>query len=171
MGAATSTPWRPTPTAQPAGGTPNIQSNARMPYGLTAPFEIEKYDFSDPSDKAQVDQFMQEIDDIGVNVISHHFGRVYDSQGQAKFTLHQKEIQLYIVDHEKYFWGASRPVSTRCFLGDIDGETHQVITTQQDLDNAINNRHKCIPCSAEGLAEYENWLNQALDIFDNYPIF
>jgi hypothetical protein len=153
---------------EPASGTPVIQTSERMPFGLTAPFKIEEYDLSDPADRAQVDQFMLEIDDIGVNVISHHFGRVYDSQGQPIFTIHRDEIELYIVDYDKYFWGASRPVSSQCFLGDIDGDTHQVIATQQDLENAINNGHNCIPYSAEGLAEYENWLNQALDIFNDY---
>lgn len=154
---------------EPAGGTSIIQSSEKIPFGLTTPFEIEKYDFSKPSDKAQVDKFMQEIDDIGVNVISSHFGRAYGSDGNPDFSLHEKEIKLFIVDHNKYFWGASRPRSIKCFLGDIDGTTRQIITTQTDLNNAINGRHKCVPYSAEGLAEYENWLTQSLALFDKYP--
>ena len=142
---------------EPAVGTPDVVSDEMIPFGINSPFETLD------STQAQIDKYIQDIADVGVNVISQHFRRDY-TDGLPDFTEHRKQIETFIVGHGLHFWAAIATKSGKCFMGDIDGETHEIIDSEEDLANA----EKCVPYSEEGFDEFKNWLNQALDLFSEY---
>lgn len=110
---------------------------------------------------------MDNINDIGINVISQHFPRRYCEYDCAKkkdrelpyFGLeedshrnHEIAVQLYINGFDNYFWAAIEPSSTKFFPGDI---------TIIDAE-----RRPYLPNSEEGFAEWQKWLSAMFDYLD-----
>lgn len=114
--------------------------------------------------------YMDNIKDIGVNVISQHFRRRY-KDGLPYFGLEEKghnnheiAVQLYINAYDNYFWAAVNPASEKCFIGDIDVDRHQVVKTQRQLNKA----KECVPYSEEGFAKWREWLSAMFDYLDDH---
>ena len=107
--------------------------------------------------------YMEDIKDIGVNVISQHFTRRYDEsklyKGLPYFGLeetghrnHEVAIQLYIKGYNNYFWAAIATDSTKYFPGDIK----------------IKGGGRSLPNSDAGFAEWKKWLSAMFDYLDNH---
>ena len=107
--------------------------------------------------------YMENIKDIGVNVISQHFTRRYDKSKPYKelpyFGLeetghrnHEMVIQLYTKGYNNYFWTAIAPESTKYFSGDI----------------RIKGGDSSLPNSGAGFAEWKKWLAAMFDYLDNH---
>lgn len=115
-------------------------------------------------------KYMKDIKDIGVNVISQHFVRRYDENGTPYFGIeekghinHEVAIQLYVGGFNNYFWLATNPLSGKGFIGDIDVETHKIIT-----ENKISQKQIYLPASEAGFAEWQRWLVATLDYLDDH---
>ena len=107
--------------------------------------------------------YMENIKDIGVNVISQHFPRRYDENplynGLPYFGLeeaghrnHEVAIQLYVKGYKNYFWAAIAPESTKYFPGDIK----------------IKGGDSSLPNSEAGFAEWKKWLSAMFDYLDKH---
>lgn len=114
--------------------------------------------------------YMNNIKDIGVNVISQHFTRRYDENGMSYFGVEEKNhinhevaIQLYVGSFGNYFWVAVNPVSSKGFVGDINIETHQVVAKDEISKKAIY-----LPSSEAGFAEWQKWLNASFDYLKDH---
>lgn len=112
-------------------------------------------------------KYMENIKDIGINVISQHFPRRYCEYDCAKkkdrelpyFGLeegghrnHEIPVQLYINGFNNYFWAAVEHSSTKYFPGDI---------TIIDAE-----KHPYLPNSLGGFAEWQSWLSAMFDYLD-----
>lgn len=114
--------------------------------------------------------YMNNIKDMGVNVISQHFMRRYDENGMPYFgieeknhTNHEVAIQLYVGNFDNYFWAAINPVSSKGFIGDIDIETHKILTENKNSKKSIY-----LPASEAGFAEWQRWLNTSFDYLKDH---
>lgn len=126
--------------------------------------------------------YMEDIKNIGVNIISQHFPRRYcgedcaqkngfsDYKDRPYFGLeeeshrnHEAAAQLYINGFNNYFWAAIAPASTKGYRGDIDIEAHQIIDKNIF---AGNQRQRYLPNSPEGFAEWQKWLTAVFDYLD-----
>lgn len=116
------------------------------------------------------ENYMNNIRDLGVNLISQHFTRRYDENGAPYFGIEEKEhvnhevaIQLYVGEFGNYFWAAVEPASNKGFAGDINIETHQILAK-----NKTSERHIYLPSSESGFAEWQKWLNASLDYLKDH---
>ena len=107
--------------------------------------------------------YMEDIKDIGVNVISQHFTRRYDEsplyKGLPYFGLeeaghknHEIAIQLYVKGYNNYFWAAIATDSTKYFPGDIK----------------IKGGGRSLPNSDAGFSEWKKWLSAMFDYLDSH---
>lgn len=114
--------------------------------------------------------YMNNMKDIGINVISQHFTRRYDEKGMPYFGVEEKKhinhevaIQLYVGEFGDYFWAAVNPVSTKGFVGDINIETHQKL-----VKNEISKKYIYLPASEAGFAEWQKWLDASFDYLKDH---
>lgn len=111
--------------------------------------------------------YMNNIKDMGVNVISQHFTRRYDENGMPYFGYEERNnetaIQLYVNEFGNYFWAAVNPASSKGFIGDIDIETHKILT-----ENKNGKKFIYLPASEAGFAEWQKWLSASLDYLKDH---
>lgn len=111
--------------------------------------------------------YMNNIKDIGVNVISQHFTRRYDKSGMPYFGFEERNnevaIQLYANGFGNYFWAVINPASSRGFIGDIDIETHKILTKNKNVEKNIY-----LPASEVGFTEWQKWLNASFDYLEDH---
>ncbi|OHA54008.1 MAG: hypothetical protein A2Z62_02350 [Candidatus Terrybacteria bacterium RIFCSPLOWO2_02_42_20] len=111
--------------------------------------------------------YMNNIKDIGLNVISQYFNRKYDASGMPYFGIEERNnevtIQLYVKDSGNYFWAAINPVSTKGFKGDIDAKTHQILKKDE-----FSKKGSYLPASEAGFAEWQKWLGAVFDYLNDH---
>ncbi len=114
--------------------------------------------------------YMNNMRNMGVNVISQHFNRRYDENGLPYFGIEEKEhknhevaIQMYVKDFDNYFWAAINPVSSKGFVGDINIETHKLLTENKSGDKFIY-----LPASEAGFSEWQKWLGAMFDYLNDH---
>lgn len=115
-------------------------------------------------------EYMNNIKDIGMNVVSQHFPRRYDEKGipyfgidEKKHKNHEVAVQMYSNLFENYLWLAINPVSEKGFIGDIDIETHKIINKDD-----ISKKFKYLPASEAGFIEWQRWLNAVFDYLKDH---
>lgn len=159
-----------------------------IPFGINNPFNFEDYNFDyldknkGPLDQNEIRQYMKDLADIGINVISQHFHRKkYDKDGSPHFKTQKQQIKTYLVEPQTYlkggknpfyFWAAISADTNKCFVGDIvvevkngndEGLLHQIIADEAQLKKVKT----CAPYSEAGLGEFNNWLSLAIDLFSD----
>lgn len=159
-----------------------------IPFGITNPFKFEDYDFDyldknkGPLDQNETRQYMKDLADIGINVISQHFHRKkYDNDGSPHFKMQKQQIKTYLVEPQTYlkggknpfyFWAAISTDTNKCFAGDI------IVEVKNDFDKGLLRQiiangaqlkkvKTCVPYSAAGFGEFNNWLSLAIDLFSD----